>query len=279
MLLKKGVSPISNNYTGELVGIQIGLEFILELENIQNRPIHILTDCRPAIKTAFGNHLPKNKIEIVFDIKNSLGKIWERNNKINVHWVPGHKEIEGNELADKQAKEAASEMSKPDISIEPVFDKTEAVSEIKKQMTSKWNLKFSCSENSNNIQDIFSEVGKRNCYGEWDRPAFSALNQLLSWHSILNGHRAKFDKNISYMCDTCQVMETVDHFLFHCEKYKTERDRMEQTVENVLFREGCTDITFIDLRLLGGNDENLSRNAQNDVIAALMEFIRCSNRF
>ena len=279
VLLKKGVSPISNNYTGELVGIQIGLEFISELENIQNRPIHILTDCQPAIKTAFGNHLPKNKIEIVFDIKNSLGKIWERNNKINVHWVPGHKEIEGNELADKQAKEAASEMSKPDVSIEPVFDKTEAVSEIKKQMTSKWNLKFSCSENSNNIQDIFSEVGKRNCYGEWDRPAFSTLNQLLSGHSILNGHRAKFDKNISYMCESCQVLETVDHFLFHCEKYKTERDRMERTVENVLFREGCTDITCIDLRLLGGNDENLSRNAQNDVIAALMEFIRCSNRF
>ena len=78
VLLKKGVSPISNNYTGELVGIQIGLEFISELENIQNRPIHILRDCQPAIKTAFGNHLPKNKIEIVFDIKNSLGKIWEK---------------------------------------------------------------------------------------------------------------------------------------------------------------------------------------------------------
>ena len=44
------------------------------------------------------------------------------------------------------------------------------------------------------------------------------------------------------------MLETVDHFLFHCEKYKTERDRMERTVENVLFREGCTDITCIDLR-------------------------------
>ena len=68
-------------------------------------------------------------------------------------------------------------------------------------------------------------------------------------------------------------------YLFDCEKYKTERDKMERTVKNVLFREGCTDITCIDLRLLEGNDENLSRNAQNDVIAALMEFIRCSNRF
>ena len=45
------------------------------------------------------------------------------------------------------------------------------------------------------------------------------------------------------------------------------------------FREGCNDITCIDLRLLGGYNENISKNAQNELIAALMEFIRCSNRF
>ena len=135
-------------------------------------------------------------------------------------------------------------------------------------MASKRNLKFSYSKNSNNNQDIFSEVGKRNCYGEWETPTVSAFNQLFSGHSILNGHQAKFDKNSSYMCETCQVLEDVDHFLFHCEKFKTERDRMERTVENVLFRKICTDIICIDLRLLGGNDENLIRNAQNNLIVA-----------
>ena len=70
------------------------------------------------------------------------------------------------------------------------------------------------------------------------------------------------------MCETCQVLEDVDHVLFHCEKYKTERDRMERIVENVLFRKGCTDIICIDLRLLGGNDKNLIRNAQNNLIVA-----------
>ena len=33
-------------------------------------------------------------------------------------------------------------------------------------------------------------------------------------------------------------------------------------MENILFREGCADITCIDLRLLGENDEHLSWNAQ-----------------
>ena len=82
-----------------------------------------------------GTNCQKNKIDIVFDIKSSLGKIIKKKNKIDVHWVPGHKEIEGNELADEEAKEAASEMSKPDITVEPIFDKKEAVTEIKKQKT------------------------------------------------------------------------------------------------------------------------------------------------
>ena len=32
ILLKRGVGPMSNNYTGELVGIQIALEFMVDLE-------------------------------------------------------------------------------------------------------------------------------------------------------------------------------------------------------------------------------------------------------
>ena len=49
VLLKKGVSPYSNNFRGEMVGIEISLEFIAGVDHIENRDIHIFTDCQGAI--------------------------------------------------------------------------------------------------------------------------------------------------------------------------------------------------------------------------------------
>ena len=121
--------------------------------------------------------------------------------------MPGHKESEGKEMADRQAKEVARELSAPDIPILPILDKKEAVSELKKQMAEKWQRKFTCSENSSHIQEIFTEVGKRNCYGEKDRGTFSVLNQLLSAiHFIeLNSHRTKINRTFSELCETCHI--------------------------------------------------------------------------
>ena len=64
--LKKGVIAYSNNFTGELVGIQISLEFLADVSEVVNRNtcIHVFTDCQGAIVSAFQNQIPTNKIEL-----------------------------------------------------------------------------------------------------------------------------------------------------------------------------------------------------------------------
>ena len=133
---------MSNNYTGELVGIQIALEFLSEIDHsdLVGRSIHLFTDCQPAIISAFDKKPPTSKIEIVTKMKECCNYLCCKGNSINVHWVPGYQDIRGNELADKQAKEAAAEVSgKVDIPIE--MDKKEAVSELKRQVKEKWSNK------------------------------------------------------------------------------------------------------------------------------------------
>ena len=64
ILLKKGVSPLSNNYTGELVGILIALKFMVSLDDqiqLKDRKIHFFTDCQPAIIAAFNSSIPRPK--------------------------------------------------------------------------------------------------------------------------------------------------------------------------------------------------------------------------
>ena len=66
ILLKKGVRPVSNNYTGELVGIQIALEFLQDLNTVlRNRTIHFFKDCQAAIISAFDSSIPRNKVNII----------------------------------------------------------------------------------------------------------------------------------------------------------------------------------------------------------------------
>ena len=146
ILSQKGVSPLSNNNTEELVGIQIVSEFLVRTDTVNHRNIHFLTDCQSAIRTAFGNELPRNNIVIILEIKNNLNKIRERQNEIKVHWVPGHKKIEGNELADRQAKQAAIEMSGLDVKVPPVWDKREAFQGMKNRTVKKWNKRFACAK-------------------------------------------------------------------------------------------------------------------------------------
>ena len=278
VLLKKGVSPWGNNFTGELVGIQISLEFIAEVSQVEDRDIHIFTDLQGAIISAFHNQIPKNKIGIITSIKESIQQISEKGNRIHVHWVPGHKEIAGNELADQQAKAGAQEMVAAQDHGPIAMDKREAIEEIKQKIGEKWKLKFMMSEKMERIQETFFEVGKRDCYGEYDRASFSALNQILCGHSRLNGHQAKINQNQSELCAECKVAETVEHFIFDCDRYAGRRKELEESVENILAREGMNCST-IDMKVLSGNIEGLNKEARSELVGALLNFIKCTERF
>ena len=59
ILLQKGVSPLSNNYTGEPVGIQIGLEFLAETDTVNHKNIHILTRLSVSNKNIFWKWITK----------------------------------------------------------------------------------------------------------------------------------------------------------------------------------------------------------------------------
>ena len=112
-----------------------------------------------------------------------------------------------------------------------------------------------------------------------ERRSFSILNQLLSGHTRLNNHRAKIDKTASRMCDTCKVLENTEHYLCHFDAYQEERDTLEKTVEEVLYREGLNTVSDITLKVLNGSIDGISPQGQTDLIGALIQYIKSTKRF
>ena len=56
-----------------------------------------------------------------------------------VHWIPGHKDFKGNELADCLAKNAAKEMiGKKEDFFEGVADRSILLTLMKQEVTEKW---------------------------------------------------------------------------------------------------------------------------------------------
>ena len=75
-----------------------------------------------------------------------------------------------------------------------------------------------------------------------------------------------------------KVPETVEHYLFDCDMYKEEREELEEVVEGVLAREGVN-TGIIDIKVLSGNIEGISKEARSELVGALLKFIKCTKRF
>ena len=93
-----------------------------------------------------------------------------------------------------------------------------------------------------------------------------------------NSHQAKINPDQSELCMFCKVPETVEHYIFDCELYANERKEMEETVEQILSREGIN-CSIIDIKVLSGNIEVVSKDARSELVGALLKFIKCTKRF
>ena len=54
--------------------------------------------------------MPRYKMIIILNIRRLIAQLKDSGNRINLHWIPGHKGFQGNELVDSLAKESAKSL-------------------------------------------------------------------------------------------------------------------------------------------------------------------------
>jgi ribonuclease HI len=122
------------NNQAEQFAILKSLEEILLLSDHKDRTAAIYTDSQVTLDSLRNNsiHTP-----IITDIRKQLQKLTAQNWTIHFGWVKAHIEIEGNELADRLAKEAAAGGDKQKIEYEKMTKSTMAT-RLKKEGLEKW---------------------------------------------------------------------------------------------------------------------------------------------
>ena len=232
-------------HEAELLGILLAIHLI-KTEPKSRTSCIIGVDNQAAI-AAFGTDMKGPAQHIAREVlKQGIMLKKDRKSKnftITIRWTAGHAGTVGNELADKEAKKAASgqtsdkkllpSLLKRKLPINPSAVKQAFSSEIKKRWRNIWRnstrgqhmIKVDKNSPSTYILHLISS-------NDLPRAASSLITQILTNHIPLNAYLYKIKKVDSARCPACGAShETIRHMLLKCPTYAFERWPLEQRLK------------------------------------------------
>lgn len=226
-----GTDDTHNVYAAELTAIQMAVTLFEELIN-EYMNVYIFTDNQSAIQTI---EAPKQQSGqyITARILDVIDRIHEAKPACNIHieWVPGHKDVEGNEKADQAAKAAAiSNIARPTKRM-----KAAQCRSIQSMTKIKWETEWKTGkENSRRLRKMSQYPGTTTglkLYGTLkEREHVVWITRLRTGHCHLNGYLHRFNIIETPECECGAEQETIDHYLLNCELYDEERDGLRRKV-------------------------------------------------
>ncbi|XP_071581229.1 uncharacterized protein [Temnothorax nylanderi] len=226
-----------SSYTAEVFAIRSALMVMKQQCNC--RDIVILSDCKSALLAIKNNHLNVHKNKYVTETRILIYDLETVHNKnVILVWIPAHVGIEGNEMADGLAKEAANEEADPSIGV-PVGDLMAAV------RRETWNATQAAivCDSAHKGTYYFEEFYER----ESTRPWFHKVNANRYFVTLINRLRANhFNLGVSLKrkgyvdserCDCGHEIEDLPHLLNNCHKYDDARIELDRDLRAAGFLE------------------------------------------
>ncbi|KAA1093172.1 hypothetical protein PGT21_050047 [Puccinia graminis f. sp. tritici] len=235
-----GGNTFVSNHESEAAGVlaALGLAKTLSVETPSDHLL-IFVDNQGVIKRTVGPAVP-GPGQLLFEMIDTALSALPSHLEISFVWCPGHRDILGNELADKLAKEALESPSTQKLSIKGNFKK------VHRQATASLSPK---TPTSSGLHIALS----------------SLINQLASGHSALKNHLFKICRAFDPLCPNCGARETVFHLMNFCPQARVQRVALRRHLRllRIRFRAERLDLVL-------GN-----RKAE----FALAKFLLDSNRF
>ena len=220
--IKRPVTAYGSILLGELVAILLVTEYLTtNNSHIQNRHIRIFSDSQTAVGIITLNWVSDHYLDVIKKIKENISSLESKGWNLEIVWTPGHSEVQGNDVADRLAKEAAMEAKelREEISIVTVQDiKRHA----RVSMRYKWQQRWDIGESGRDFY-LCKPFLKSNLHLDYPNiKLYKKMLQLRTGYSKLNDYRHKLWQMETRYCE-CGQIETVQHYLLECPLYDEAR--------------------------------------------------------
>ena len=145
-------------------------------------------------------------------------KCVEKRKRVVLCWVPGHVGIEGNEIADRLAKEALEE----DITPIPLHF-SEIIPMVKKYFHDIWQDVWSGTPE--HLSTFAPDVKQKFFSSNIGRKSQVVLSRVRIGHTNLTHAYRMKGEDREPLCEHCGVVLNVVHFMVHCPLYQDQRNR------------------------------------------------------
>ncbi|RKK75488.1 hypothetical protein BFJ71_g17118 [Fusarium oxysporum] len=218
-----GTREEHNPYTAELAAIAHGLGCLPE---IRYRVIVILTSNRSAAQ-AIGNPRQQSGQGHIREIYDAVEKLRGNGNRVNIIWLSSNSEPNIQKTAKMSARHATEPYITPQKGVAKA--KTTILSRTRADLRSERKLPEGVGRHSRKVDSALPGKHTRLLYDQLSWKEASVLVQLRTGMTRLNGYLYQIKAAPTDECPCRGPKETVEHFLFRCVKWTTQRKEMFQS--------------------------------------------------
>ncbi|XP_047491583.1 uncharacterized protein LOC125040863 [Penaeus chinensis] len=208
----------------ELFAIKQGITYI---QNNRLVTSVIFSDSKSALQL-ISNLKPKNYKHIIFEIQAMIYSLTNQKQTITIQWIPSHKNIRGNEIADQAAKKAHT-ITNPITIYE---DKRKKIKQIRIKYLKKWETQLNSILNTKNY--LLKNTEPQPWTRSKNRKLDVCITRLKTTHTRLNQHLHKVKIVNDPTCRWCHHQEeNIEHIMLQCPRFHSYRTELMEALKRI----------------------------------------------